>query len=300
VSARRLAALSLVALLGVVACKREPPPGPPPEPPPPTEPMVTVRSSEAPLLNELEDDEPPAQMARPGDLLLPGKDLAGMATTWRARYEGRPYERIPGPMSELRPSPGGAILWGFKADLGPRVEVPLTSWICAQIVRSAGDAGVDPECPRLLQRAQLADGALVAFTTCSSGPCPVALLRANVVRAITVDGISGARVVPTEGGPVLLATTRWVRAEGKHTGGALLPIALSGEAPRALAPIALDEIDARDPQRVVARLVQYELRFPTPERTVVHLTGDRRENALPDGKELSRVGLDESPVVPGR
>ena len=46
--------------------------------------------------------------------------------------------------------------------------------------------------------------------------------------------------------------------------------------------------------------MQYELRFPTPEQTIVHLTGDRRENAMPDGRELSRVRLDESPVVPGR
>ncbi len=263
--------------------------------------LLTVKSSEAPLLNELEDDEAAAAMARPGDLLLEGKSISGMAKPWKASFEGRPYERS-GPMSEVRQAPGDAILYGFKVDLGEQVVVPVTTWICARMMKEPGLAvgAAAPGCARLLRRARLKDGTLLAFVPCSSVPCPVALVRSNEVRAIAVEGISGALVVQGEGGPVLLATTRWVRAEGKWTGGALVPIALGSGAPVALTPIVLDEVDARDPAKVVARMVQFELSFPSPDRTMVHLTGDRRESALPDGRELAKVAVDERVVVPGR
>ncbi|MFO0758377.1 MAG: hypothetical protein U0359_17935 [Byssovorax sp.] len=120
------------------------------------------------------------------------------------------------------------------------------------------------------------------------------------MRGVAIDGITTARVVPTEAGPALLAVSRYNREEGRLTGGVLVPIALSGSAPIALAPIPLDEIDARDPAIIKARMVRAELSWPSPGRTVVHLIGDRRETVLADGRELSRAPIDETRVLPGR
>jgi hypothetical protein len=288
---------ALSIALSPIGCRHEPPP----EPPPPTEAVIAVEVAEAPLLNELEDDEPAAQVARAGDLLLEGKSLPAMAAPWKALLDGHPAERS-GPLVELRQAPMDAQLFGFRSDLGPKIQAPLTSWICASMARAPGLATVAtaPECAGLLHRARLPDGALVAFVPCATGPCPIALVRGTRVRAIALDGVTSARVVPTEAGSVLLVTSRWATDEGRRSGGSLTPVTLSGSAPIALAPIALDEVDARDPGRVKARMVQFDLTSPAPLRTVVRVHGDLRETALPDGRELTRVAIDETHVVPGK
>jgi hypothetical protein len=258
--------------------------------PPPTERRVVIASPEAPFLNELEDDEAAADVGRAGEVVEVVRELATLR--WEAAM-GDKKARRDGQVVELRQAPGDAILFGFKVDLGAAVDVPTTAWICDAIARDPAlpAAAKLPNCPSLLRRVRLPDGALAAFQLCAQGPCPVAVVRGGRVGVIGVDGIVKARTVASKGGLVLLASTRWVRSDGKWTGGNLVPIRLSGATPSALAPIPVDEVDARDAVTVVSRIVHTTIE--EGDRPVVHITGDRRELALADARELARAPIDE-------
>ena len=290
--------LSFLLLIGFVSRASGSPP-PRPSQTRPTELVTVVRSPEAPLLNELEDDEAAAEIAHTGELLEVVRPLPPMKTKWRARMGDRLGERE-GPMAEVRWASGDAIMYAFLVDLGTEIRVAATSWICEQIGRdvSLPEAARRTRCPKLLRRVRLPSGAIVGFEPCATGPCPVVLVRDGKVTALAVDGVVSAAVVPGGDDGVLLLTTRWVRATGNWSGGALVPIAFSAGGMKRLSDIPIDEIDARDAAKVTSREVKVEITSQDGGRSLVHVSGRRREVARVDGREISTAPIDERRSIP--
>ena len=277
---------SIASIASIVACDK-------PAPPLATERRPLIASAEAPLLNEAEDDEAATDIGRTGEVVELVKELGTLK--WEAPM-GDKIGKRDGRLIEVRQAPNDAILFGWKDDLGPEVDVPTTAAICEAIARDPAlpPAAKLPTCAGLLRRVRLPDGAFAAYQVCSVGPCPVAVVRGGRVSAITVEGMVKARMLAAQAGPVLLASTRWARSGGAWTGGALVPIKLWGGAPIALPAIPLDEVDARDRVKVVARSVRPILEDqggPTG-RLAVHLVGELRETALADGRELATTPID--------
>lgn len=268
----------------------------PPAPAPPTVRMLVVRSADAPLLNEVEDDEPAAEVAHRGDLLELIRPLPPMA--WKA-HVGRVIGERDGAMAEVRRAPGDAILFGFASDLGEEAEVPAGAWVCDAIAadRSLPAAAKQGRCADLLRMTRLDSGAVAAFVPCASGPCPVALVKDGVVEATAVDGIVAGSVVPGGTDGVLLLETRWVRENGAWSGSALVPVALSGGRLKRLKEIPVDEVDSRDAVTVTSRDAVYDV-TPADGRTRVAVTGKRRTVQRADARELAATSISESHVLP--
>lgn len=277
-------ALGSLSLLALAACKQ-------PEPPPTTERRPLIVVDEAPFLNEAEDDEAAADIGRRGEVVEQVRELGLLK--WEAPMDGK-IGKHEGRLIEVRQAPADAIHFGWKADLGPEVEVPTTGWICAALARdpALSAAAKRTSCAGLLRRARLPDGAWLAYQICTTGPCPVAVVRGGHVGAVEVEGMVRARTVRSKDGLLLLAWTRWVRLNGAWSGGSLQPIVLSGPAPTKLAPIVLDEVDARDAGKVVTRGVTVSIE--EKDRPSVHLVGARVETALADARQLSSVPFDET------
>lgn len=251
---------------------------------PPTERLFVVATPAAPLLDEAEDDEPATDVVHAGDLLRLARPLGTLK--WRAPMEGVVSSRE-GPIAEVSRA-GESKLFGWRSDLGEEIDAPTAAWICGASGGDAGQGSVE-RCTSSLRRARRADGAFVAYTTQGIGPCPIVIVRAGLVNAIFVDGVSGGEQRTAGDRSTLLLTSRWVRAEGRWTGGNLVVVDVSGAIPVKRTEIPLDEIDARGAERVTNRQVKLELRGDA-----VHLTGERREIARADGKELSKVSIDET------
>ena len=290
---RLVIAVGLLSLTALGACDKPAPPAPLM----PTERRPLIASAEAPLLNEAEDDEAATDIARAGEVVELVKELGTLK--WEAPMGDRTGKRD-GRLIELRQAPGDAILFGWKDDLGAEVDVPTTQAICEAIARDPAvpPAAKLPTCAGLLRRVRMPDGAFAAYQVCSVGPSPVAVVRDGRVSTITVEGMNKARMLVTPGGPMLLASTRWARSNGSWTGGTLVPVKLSGPAPVALAAIPVDEVDARDSVKVVARGVRVTIEGT--ERLSIHLVGARRETALADGRVLASTPIDETIPVGDR
>jgi hypothetical protein len=260
-------------------------------PPAPTERRPLIATAEAPLLKEAEDDEPAADIARAGEVVELVRELYPLR--WEAKM-GQTTGKRDGLLVQVRQAPGEGIFFGFKSDFGPEADVPLVPWICAAMAAdpSLPAAARRPNCNDRLRRFRMQDGAFAVYLICSEGPCPIGIVRDGHVAAIAVEGMVSARTVVEGGGGLgLLASTRWARSDGKWTGGALVPVELSGAAPVALPEIPLDDIDARDPTKVVARVVKTTIDEKEP--LAVHIVGARTETTLADNRELSRVPIDE-------
>jgi hypothetical protein len=279
------------SLLG--ACDKPAPP-PPAGPPVPTERRPLVASEEAPFLSEAEDDEPAASVARAGEVVEVLRELGNLK--WEAGLGDRTGKRE-GRLVEVRQAPESAILFGWKSDIGPEVDVPTAKGICEAIARDPAvpDAAKRPSCAGLLRRVRLPDGAFAAYHVCTVGPCPVALVRDGQVRTTIVEGMHMARMMASPSGSILLASTRWVRSDGAWTGGSFVPVKLGGPAPVVLAAIPADEVDARDATKVVTRAVKVALEATPPAS--LHVFGERSETARADGRKLASAPIDErSPV----
>jgi hypothetical protein len=257
--------------------------------------MAVVKSADAPFLNELEDDEPPAEVGHAGELADVVKPLPPLKAAWRAPMgDGTTGERE-GPMAEVSWTQGGSILYAFAKDLGDVHDVPTAQWICEQFEGNASlpETARRTRCTTLLRRVLLPSGAILAFAPCASGPCPVAVLRDGKVGAVAVDGIVSGRVVPGGKDGIALLSTRWTRADGKWSGGTLVPVALSGGRPKRLADIPTDEVDARDQLKVSSREVKVQITQPVAGGSLVRVSGRRRLVNGQDGRELSTAPIDE-------
>ncbi len=308
---RRLLVLSALVATPCVgsACKRSDDAGAQPSPatsapahtaaaipaaPPATERLVRVKSAAAPLLPEIEDDENASQVPHAGDLLYVAKDLPPLR--WKGTMDGVTATRE-GPMVVLKRAEGDAQLFGFKSDLGEEVEVPSSASICARLGAALPDlaATARASCAALLRRVKTSDGAIVAYQNCSSGPCPVGLLRGDKLGAMTVDGVVDTRLATVAGRDVLITSTRWVRDEGKWTGGVIVTLTLDRDKPIVAATIPTDEVDARPPVMVIQRNVKVVI-----GEADVRITGDHRTVDRNSGKERDKKPIDERHPLLGK
>jgi hypothetical protein len=279
----RLAPLSLLSAVGALAlgCAK------PPAPPPPEEKWTLVASETAPIFGELEDDEDAPEVLRKGELVKIVHEIR--AAHWSAKMEGVPSSRV-GMALEVKYADDGVVVYAYQPDFGAEVSVPVTSSLC-EAIAAQGTFDMS-RCSGSLRRAKTPDGALALYMACVSGPCPVGLLRDGKLAVIAVENLSSARFFSGKNKSVLVAATRWVKSAGQQSGGALVTIALDGAGPVRKDEIATDEIDARDPQKVLSRMV--DARVTASE---IAVDGEETVRAT-DGSVLSTTPIHQKLALP--
>lgn len=275
------AILATSSLLGAVAC------GCQPKRQIPQESWLVVTSPAAPMLGELEDDDPPQEVLRRGELIRITKEMRPFH--WDATMDGKPDERK-GLAVELKYAEEGLRGYGFKEDFGEEASVPATPWLCEEL---SGQGPFDKaRCPALLRRARTADGALVLYAACSTGTCPVAVFKDDKLTVTPIDSLTSATFYQGKKRSLLIAATRWVKDEGRQSGGAIVPLVIEGGAVTKHPEIPTDSVDSRDPAGMKARLVRVTL---TPGQ--IQIAGEETVKKA-DGTTLSTKPLDEKHPLP--
>lgn len=256
-------------------------------PPPPQEKWRVVASATAPLFRKLKDGAAPHDLIRAGELVKVVRELRSLH--WSGKMEGVEAARD-GLALEVKYAEDGMVLSLFQQDLGAELSVPTTSHLCEEI---AGQGSFHmARCPALLRRARTADGALLLYMTCNEGPCPVGLLKDGKLSVIAVENLTSAQFFTGKKKSLLLAATRWTKDEGKQSGGALVPIVLDGPTPARKDEIAVDQIDSRNPDKMLARLV-------TARVTAAEITlGGEETVAAADGTLASKKPIQEKHPLP--
>jgi hypothetical protein len=253
--------------------------------------MRVVTSDTAPLLPEIGAAEDASQVLHAGDVVLVERELVPLR--WTGAMDGVVATRE-GPMVAIRRARGDAVLFGFKSDLGDAVDAPDAPWVCARIERHDAPATARDTCTARLRRARLPDGGFVAYVNCGTGACPVAVARGDAIESLLVEGVVDTRLATITGRPALMQSTRWVKDEGKRTGGVVVTVTLDGPKPAVAARIPADEVDARAPGVVVQRNVKLDY-----GDTDVHVTGELRTIEAATGKTLETKPIDERHALLG-
>lgn len=179
-------------------------------------------------------------------------------------------------------------LYTFTKDLGETIDVPTTATICAEIDR-LNIRFAHLTCVGGLQRHRSLSGHTTGFVVCNESPCPIATVDGSKVNVVTVDGLIDVRPMIVDGHSMLLTTRRYRNADGSWTGGALVPVDLSGSAPVLRKEIPLDDIDGRDGTLIRTRMAQFELKG-----NQVRVFGDRLVTERASGTEKSREPFEET------
>lgn len=211
---------------------------------------MIVTSKAAPLLGELEDDDPPEEVIREGELLKITKEIREFH--WDAKMDGKDDKRK-GMAVDIQYSDEGAHKYGFKPDFGGEVSVPVTSWLCDEIAKQGPFDRA--RCPGLLRRAKTADGSILVYATCSVGACPVGLVKDDKLTTIPIENLTTAWFFTGKKRSVLYVATRWTKDSGQQSGGSLFRLIIEDGKINRGEELQLDTIDARDPKKSFARLV---------------------------------------------
>jgi hypothetical protein len=255
--------------------------------PPAHETWLVVSSPAAPLLGELEDDDPPEEVIRKGEMVKITKELRQFH--WDAKMDGKDDKRQ-GLAVEVKYAEEGARYYAFKPDLAGEASVPVTAWLCDEIAKKGPFDRA--RCPALLRRARTADGSILVFAACSSGTCPVAIVKDDKLSALPVENLTSGWFFSGKKRSVLLVATRWTKDEGKQSGGSLVPILVENGALARGEEIPVDTIDARDPKKSVARLVH-----ATVTADGIALEGEESVKSA-DGKSLSTKPIHDKRPLP--
>ena len=278
-----IVALVATTAAAALSCDKPPPPAPPPH-----EACLVVTSESAPLIRKPTEDASAQDVVHAGELLKLVRDVRPMR--WSGKIEGVKAERD-GQLLEVKYVEDGAHRFAFKPDLGAEISVPVTTWLCDAI--AAQGAFEMARCPAELRRAKTTDGALLVYLPCTSGLCPVGLVRDGKVQVLGVENLIAARFFLGKKRSMLLASVRWSRDEGRQSGGAFAPLLLDGPAPVRRDDIPADRVDARDPAKVMDRLVQVKI-----GPTEITLTGEETVKSAADGATLSTKPIDEKHPLP--
>ncbi|MFO0592474.1 MAG: hypothetical protein U0441_33330 [Polyangiaceae bacterium] len=255
--------------------------------PPQKETWLLVTSPAAPLLGELEDDDPPEEVIRQGELVQITKEMRQFH--WDAKMDGKDDKRE-GLAVEVRYAMDGAHKYGFKPDFGAEITVPATSWLCDEISKQGSFDRA--RCPGLLRRAKTADGALLVYAACSSGTCPVAVVKDDKVSVLAVENLTTGWFFTGKKRSVLMVAARWVKDNGQQSGGALFPIVIENGTLKKGEETPIDTVDARDPKKSFARLVHATV---LPDG--ITLEGEETTKDA-EGKTLSTKKIQEKKPLP--
>lgn len=277
---RTAACLALACALGLgLACS--------PKRQIPQEKWLVVTSPAAPMLNELEDDDPPQVVLRAGEMVQITKEMRDFH--WDATMDGKKDERK-GMAVELKIAESGTHGYGFKSDLGAEASVPTTAWLCEEI---SGQGPFDKaRCPGLLRRARTPDGALLVYETCSSGSCAVGVFKDDKLTVFPVENLISAWFYQGKTRSLFVVATRWVKDNGLQSGGAIVPIVIENGVAARKDDIAVDAVDVRDPKKMLSRLVH-----ATVTSTEVTLAGEETVKDT-DGTTLSTKPVSEKHPLP--
>lgn len=214
----------------------------------PEEKWLVVTSPAAPMLNELEDDDPPQVVLRAGEMVQITKEMRPFR--WEAKMDGKDDTRE-GMAVELKVAESGTHGYGWKSDLGAEASVPTTAWLCEEI---AGHGPFDKaRCPGLLRRARTNDGTLLVYQACSSGSCPVAVFKDDKLTVLPVENLTAGSFYQGKKRSLFVVTTRWVKDDGKRSGGSIVPILVENGVATRKEEIPVDSVDARDPAKMMDR-----------------------------------------------
>jgi hypothetical protein len=273
-----------IAFSAVSCGKKEDAPTPPAVT---TEKLTVVSSDVAPCLNGMRPTKEPVAVLRKGDLVYLRSENKGHLT-WKNKIDGIEATRDSDMILVSRfPSPDEQ-LYAFTKDLGEVVDAPTPAVICAEIDR------LNLRFPHLtclggLQRHRSLSGHTTGFVVCNESACPIATVDGSKINVVTIDGMIDVRPMIVDGHSLLLTTRRYRKADGAWTGGALVPVDLSGPVPLLRQEIPLDDIDARDANLVRTRMAQYELKG-----NQVRVFGDRIVTERVTGTEKSRDPFEET------
>lgn len=255
-------------------------------PGPPTEKWTEVATDAAPFLANPEEEFPPPQILRRGELLRVGASVR--PATWKGMVDDVEVKRE-GMVFRAQRSKEGTSAFAFQSDLGGEVTVSATSWLCGELAKQS--MFQTASCAAQILRARAPDGAIVSHVPCGYGVCPIAVERDGKVASIGVDGLTVARFVAGKKKAVLVIERRWVKDDGKISGSAVSIVTLDG-APVLGEPFSGDEIDSRDPDHVISKVVKIDA-----TRAGVRVTG-KRDEVGPNGKILASQPIDETHPLP--
>lgn len=253
----------------------------------PTERWTEVASEAAPLLISMTEEFPPPEIVRRGELLRVGGSRR--ISTWKGLVDDVEVTRD-GMVFGVQRAKDGALGYAFQTDLGGEIAVTSTTWLCDQLAKQP--ALTLTACASNLHRARAADGAIVSYLPCGSGACPVTVERDGKLATIAIEGLSNAHFLTGKKKSVLVAETRFVKEEGKITGGAVEILTLDGAEPVRSAKFGADEVDARDADHVVSKVVKIAV-----THTEVRISG-RSEEHGPAGKLVRGSAIDEKHALP--
>jgi hypothetical protein len=256
-------------------------------PAPPTEPWTEIASEAAPLLISVTEEFPPPEIVRRGELLRVGGSRR--VTTWKGLVDDVEVTRD-GMVFGVQRAKDGALAYAFQTDLGGEIAVTSTTWLCDQLAKQP--ALTLTSCASNLRRARAADGAIISYLPCGTGACPVTVERAGKLGTIAIDGLSNAHFFTGKKKSVLVAETRFVKEEGKVTGGAVEIVTLDGAEPVRSAKFDADGVDARDADHVVSKVVKIGV-----TRAELRISG-RSEEHGPGGKLVRGAAIDEKHALP--
>ena len=254
---------------------------------PQKETWLLVTSPAAPLLGELEDDDPPEEVIRQGELVQIAKEIRQFH--WDAKMDGKDDKRDAMAV-EIKYTSDGAHKIGFKSDFGSEITVPATAWLCDEISKQGSFDRA--RCPGLLRRAKTADGSLLVYGACSSGTCPVALVKDEKVSVLPIENLTTGWFFTGKKRSVLVIAARWVKDNGQQSGGSLFPIVIDNGTLKKGEEIPVDAVDARDPKKSFARLVHAQV---LPDG--ITLEGEETTRDA-EGKPLSTKKIQEKKALP--
>jgi hypothetical protein len=249
--------------------------------------MTVVRSDVAPCINGLRPSKEPMAVLRKGDLVYIRSENKGHLV-WKNKIDGVETTRD-SDMVIISRFPGtDEQLYAFTKDLGEEVDAPTPAVFCAEIDR-LNIRFNHVTCLGGLQRHRSLSGHTTGFVVCNDSPCPIATVDGSKVNVVTVDGLVDVRPMIVDGHSLLLTTRRYRNTDGSWTGGAFVPVDLSGPAPVLRKEIPLDDIDARDATLIRTRMAQFELKG-----NQVRVFGDRIVTERASGIEKSREPFEET------
>lgn len=287
---KHISHLLLVISIGIFSSSCSKKEDAPPPAASPTEKLTVVKADAAPCINGLRPSKEPMAVLRKGDLVYVRSENKGHLA-WKNKIDGVEAKRDSDMVIISRFTSTDEQLYAFTQDLGEVVDAPTPAVICAEIDR-LNIRFAHVTCLGGLQRHRSLSGHTTGFVVCNESPCPIATVDHNngsKVNVVTVDGMIDVRPMIIDGHSMLLTSRRYRKDDGKWTGGALVPVDLSGPVPALRKEIPLDDIDARDATLVRTRLAQFELKG-----NQVRVYGDRIVTERETGTEKSREPFEET------
>jgi phage tail protein X len=216
-----------------------------------------------------------------GDVLV-DRQTRFPGVQWSGEIEGKKMERD-GDVIEFKRSQRDGSLYAFESDVRRGVPVTSAGWLCSTSPTPIELAQMP--CVEVLQRIRIDDRTTAAFLPCLDQACPVGLASGSNTTWITIDGLSGLRLLRLGGRPYL-------GGSGDHRKGTTRGVAFQvlDAAPGLArkAELVLEATDSSRPATTAHRSVKM-----TIEGDAIRLVGAATETNNVTGMQISSTPIDE-------